>query len=594
MPTIAATAATTVTTAAVGTQSRDIVVNGAALKPFVDAAKTRRVDIAGVGDSNQIAGPGGDYGWDHGYAKAWTDRYGEYATGLFGANAEGAWDGPEGYIDSWSYPYGAARTGAPAALDKYRLWYDSQSDGGNDFPPSYAYFGPDYVEPTNHWNSMLVVRKQSPLWGQNLRWRLTYGTFDTGAGGFTPSVMGSTGAHLVTGPRVSTSTGTLGLADGAFNVPAAAYKNLADNSLNFALSYSGQGTMRGPFFALWQRAEGDRTSGVAYSTMLAQGGKALVHAATALNTQSDDALREYIRNLVQLQDGPKMLLVQVKHGGNDGGYSIPSVGPNPTRSDTPAGFADNMTALITRMRSSWIAMGYDPKNLMFEYGPYHPREGEAGDGTGRTITQRLADFESSIINLSQQHPEYNLAVVRGTRITTPITMNANGWYISDTDHAHLSIGGYIGIPELGVRQAIAYANPDEVQNRSIVTSLSFTFDSDVSASLSPDDLALREAGSDALIDPFNFAVDWDEATKTATWTFPGLPLAELAAGDYEATVRLSQLGGAAGAAGGAGAAGDYIFNFTAAPLPIPEPGALGTLSAMLLATMRRRRRQSQQ
>jgi hypothetical protein len=318
-----------------------------------------------------------------------------------------------------------------------------------------------------------------------------------------------------------------------------------------------------------------------------------VHAATAIKTQSDDALREYLRNLVKLQSGPKMLLVQVKHGGNDGGFLIPSVGPNPTRSDTPAGFADNMTALISRLRGSWIAMGYDPKNLMFEYGAYHPKEGPAFDDTGRTAVERLADWESAIINLSQQHPEYNLAVVRGSRLTTPLTMAANGWYTSADDHAHLSIDGYVGVPELDVRQVVSYANPDEVQNRSNVTSLSFTFDSDVSAELSPDDLALRESGSDALIDPFNFAVDWDAATKTATWTFQGLPLGELPAGDYEATVRLAQLGGATGAGGG-GASGDYVFNFTAEPIAIPEPAALGALTLLMLATLRRRAVKPQQ
>jgi hypothetical protein len=585
IPAVPADAATAVTNAAIGTQPREIVYNAAALKPFVDAAQTRRVDIAGIGDSNQVAG---NYGWEHGYSKAWTDRYGAYATGVFGTNATGGWAGPQGYIDSWGYPYGAARTGAPAALDKYKLHFDSQSDGHNDFPPSYSYFGPTYVEPTNHWVPMLTMRNESPLWGQNLNWHLTYGTFDSGAGGFTPSVAGLNG-KLVTGTRVNTSTGTVGLVDGAFKIPAAAYKNSGTPEMSMGLSYNAEGTMTGPFFGLWQRVEGDRESGVSYSTTLWQGGRALVHAATALKTQSDDALKEYVRNTVRLQNGEKMLLVQVNHGQNDAAWTMPSVGPNPNASNTPAGFADNMDALISRLRGVWGAMGYDQKNLMFEYGPYHPIEGPADDGTGRSRVERLADYESAIIDLAKQHPEYNLAVVRGTKMTTPRTMDASGWYTAATDHAHLSLDGYVGVAELGVRQAIAYANPDEVENRSGVTSLSFTFNDDVSANLSPDDLALKQAGGDTLMDPFNFAVDWDAATKTATWTFQGLPLGELPVGDYEAILRMSQLGGAAGPDGGTADA-DYVFTFTAEPAAIPEPATIGAISLLLLTIPRRRQR----
>ncbi|MEA2710440.1 MAG: hypothetical protein QOF78_3041 [Phycisphaerales bacterium] len=582
-------AATTIAVqnATVGTQPRDIVVNAAALKPFVEAAKTRRVDIAGVGDSNQVAGPGGAYGWDHGYSKAWSDRYGEYATGVFGMNAEGGWAGPQGYIDSWGYPWGATDVGAPAALDKYKLYYDSLSNGISDFPSTYAYFGANYVETTAHWTPLVTVRKGSPLWGQNLRWQMTYGTFENGNGAFTPSVAAG-GVKLLTGGRITTSTGTTALVDSAFKVPAAAYKNAQGGEFVIGLSYSGEGTMRGPFFGLWQRVEGDRTSGISYSTMLWQGGRALVHAATALKSQSDDAIKEYIRNSVKLQDGPKMLLVQVNHGGNDGGTIIPSVGPNPAMSNTPAGFADNMDALISRLRGVWKTMGYDPKNLVFQYGPYHPREGNADDGTGRTRIQRLADWENAIVQLSQQHPGYNLAIVRGTKMTTPRTMDANGWFSSAADHAHLSIDGYVGVSELGVRQVVGYATAEERDNRSGVTSLSFKFNSDVSANLTPDDLVLKEAGSDTLMDPFNFAVDWDASTNTATWTFQGLPMGELPTGDYEAVLRLSQLGALVGSAGSDLASSDYTFAFTADP--IPEPAGLGAISLIGFALARRRRR----
>jgi hypothetical protein len=479
--------------------------------------------------------------------------------------------------------------GAPAQLNKYKLFADSNTDGINDFPPSYAYLGAEYME-GNNWTPVVNVSKQSSLYGQNLRWHMTYGTFDIGQGSFTPSVSSAL-LPLYQGPKVNTSTGTIGLQDGAFKLPASAYaKQATGDQINFGLSFPRQPSMRGPYYGLWQRVEGERTTGVAYSTMLWQGGRGLVHAATALQQQSDDALKEYVRNLVKLQGGDKMLLVQVEHGQNDAAFAIPSVGPLHSASNTSAGFADNMDAVIIRMRDVWSKLGYDQKDLMFQYGPYHSAEGPAGDGTGRTMTQRLADYESAVMNLSTQHPEYNLAIVRGSRMVTPELMNANGWFTSATDHAHLNAAGYIGVSEMGVRQIVGYATADELPNRSAVTSLSFQFNSDVSGELSRDDLLLYDTGSDTLLDPFDLAVGWNASTLTATWTFNGLPLGELPAGEYQAILKTSQLGGVVGGEGTVGASGDYVFSFTASPIGVPEPGTAAGAAAIVGFVVGRRAR----
>src|SRR5439155_6248682 len=207
LPALPARAQVAVTSASVGTQSRDLVYNGAAVKTFIDAAKARRVDIAGIGDSNQIAGPNSDYGWDHGYSKAWSDRFGWYGTGVEGMNSwGGAWNGEQGYIDSFGYPYGAANSGAPAQLDKYKMWFDSQADGVNDFPPQYAYFGPTFREGTDHWTPLATIKRQGPLWGKNLTWNFTYGTFTDGNGSFTPDANVNY-QSVANGPRLPSSTG---------------------------------------------------------------------------------------------------------------------------------------------------------------------------------------------------------------------------------------------------------------------------------------------------------------------------------------------------------------------------------------------------
>lgn len=572
----------TVTTVSVGTQSRDIVQNGAALKPFVAAAQTRRVDILGIGDSNQIAGPGNDYGWDHGYAKAWSDRFGEYATSMFGMNAKGAWDSGQGYFASGGYPYGAASTGAPASLDQYKIYYDAAGAGINNMPGPYAYFPSGYQEPANLWTPSMYVTSQNPLWGKDLVYHLTYGTFANGNGGFTP--VATTGfSPIVTAPRVNPVTGTEGLADMTMNVPAQSYKNATEARLQFGMSAPASATMTGPFFGLWQRVDApSQTSGVGYGTLVAQGGRAMVQAAMALQAQSDAALQQYLKSLVSLQNGAPTLLVNVNHGGNDGGWHIPSVGPaHVADSSTPAGFADDMDAIIQRLRGAWTGAGYDTKNLFFEYGPYHPTAGDVGDG--RTKLQRLADWENAIVQLSQQHPDYNLAVVRGTRITTPLTMKTNGWYDALGD-AHLTPGGYIGVSDLAVTQAVAYSDPGAFHNLSSCTSLNITFDQDVSANLSAGILQLRNLNNDQLLDESMLAVDWDPKSLTATWTFQGLPFGALPAGEYEATLDSSSLISAPGTD-----VGDFQITFLAQPIPEPASAAVLLLGAVGLVSRRSRR-----
>src|SRR5439155_22908670 len=146
-----------------------------------------------------------------------------------------------GWIDSFNYPYGASFTGAPPQLDKYKMFFDAQNDSVNDFPPQYAYFGPDFKEPTDHWNPLAAIRPSGPLWGQNLTWNFTYGTFATGNGGFTPDVTVNT-QRVANFARINTSTGSYGLVDGSVSVPAAAYKNNTSANLLFAVSHTGEGT----------------------------------------------------------------------------------------------------------------------------------------------------------------------------------------------------------------------------------------------------------------------------------------------------------------------------------------------------------------
>src|SRR5689334_6581061 len=67
------------TGSSVGIGDPGIVYHGEQLLPFMQATRAQRVDIAGIGDSNQIIF--GDYGHSHGQQKAWADQVGLYGSG---------------------------------------------------------------------------------------------------------------------------------------------------------------------------------------------------------------------------------------------------------------------------------------------------------------------------------------------------------------------------------------------------------------------------------------------------------------------------------------------------------------------------------
>src|SRR4051794_32946264 len=70
--------------AATGTQTPDIVYKGDQIRPFIQAAVSRRVDVAGIGDSNQVHF---GTGYDDGFQLALGQQFGLYATEVFPANA---------------------------------------------------------------------------------------------------------------------------------------------------------------------------------------------------------------------------------------------------------------------------------------------------------------------------------------------------------------------------------------------------------------------------------------------------------------------------------------------------------------------------
>lgn len=104
---------------------------------------------------------------------------------------------------------------------------------------------------------------------------------------------------------------------------------------------------------------------------------------------------------------------------------------------------------------------------------------------------------------------------------------------------------------------------DGSDQRSIVTSLSATFDQDVSASLGSGDLQLTPQPSSIVLQPL--AVVWDEPSMTATWTFPNEVGGTLPNGNYTASLLASSVSNGGGELldgdGDGAEGGDFSFEF---------------------------------
>ena len=89
--------------------------------------------------------------------------------------------------------------------------------------------------------------------------------------------------------------------------------------------------------------------------------------------------------------------------------------------------------------------------------------------------------------------------------------------------------------------------------------LRFGFSEDVSESLAPDDLVLRNTTTNQLVAAENVAFAYDPATNTATFTFPGFADGVLPDGRYTATLPAGAVTDRAGNALAADAGADFFF-----------------------------------
>lgn len=404
--------------------NRHAVTGLTAARRFFQLAASRRVDIAVIGDSNtrQLAFTG----HEDGMGRAFAARFGMYATRVDPLGAIGS-RGAECLSQSTGQGYPFQSIGAPLSVE-------NNSFADPALPSTYVYLPQNLATPIDY-NIGLQILPGHPIdITAGLRYHFT--DMPIGAGSYNLSVRpawpGNAFTNYASGQPLATHSGQF--RDLRFDVPAGPRDA---NGLLFCFADLANGRRTsGPLAILYQRVENPaRSAGIAYSPFWFMGGQSARGVLSSLfqTTRNEWAMREWFRQTVRLQNAQPVLLVHILHGGNDFSDYGFSLGPAGTfSSDTPEGQEDNTRGIIEWMQVRWNEAGYDPANLFFLLGPYHPREDrlEAQQGYEAGWRNIVTDMPSQVFTLA------------GTMMSTPDEFRAKGFNRSIVDEAHLMDIGY--------------------------------------------------------------------------------------------------------------------------------------------------------
>ncbi len=352
------------------------VVNGAAVRAALEQAAVRRIDIVGLGDSNQ---PFGGAGWDHGVQDKMSSLYPMYATGLTTHNENGGFGNGVGYKFRamtnvmWADWTLGANTGAPAFFDAF--------GGGVGFEDTHGYcWGEALTAVVPNAANGIAMDGDCPVGvSGHLRGHVSYGQFATvGDGMFQPQFrLGAPpGTVLATGVVNSEGYAVDAMAEYGLDLPA---DGLRSGPLQFWISRGDlvADHWRGRVFTEFVRVENvDRAAGFSYHTWAWHGGKSARFTANALITANDSYKRYYLQQVRRLQGGNPIVIFWINHGFNDRGEPLPSVGPQAgiVPGWSAAAYGDNLQGIINSITEAWTGSGGATTEIYFVLMPSHPVE----------------------------------------------------------------------------------------------------------------------------------------------------------------------------------------------------------------------------
>ncbi len=428
------------------------VIDGAELAPALQHALTHRIDVVGIGDSNQLFAA---HGFDHGQTLAWGESFGTWATGLTSTGENRGVGAGMGY-ESTVYATNSTNvqyTGAPKTLDRVMAGF------GGVHPHRYAYI-PKGSFVSSAQNMGMIISGQNPLGVSGpLRALFVYGTAERTpdstepANTFTPTARIDVPPYTMLArgsPVAMTSIPSSEIRSVTLDIPADPQRTTP-----VGIRWTDPATPRldGPFIAYYQRLErSDKAEGAVFNTLYANGGQSARDMAEQLIHASNAQLKAYFAVLRDRQaDAPnqpstpvRRILVRINAGLNDMNEPLPSVGHNRVEDgDSPEAFADNLQAIIDRIREIWTVSGWPEDELYFVLTPSHPV-------TTPSDENELLTLRDAAVAVAQANPR--CACVRLDRLTTPAEMDDENWYNSSSDRFHLQLDGYV---ELSRREVAA-------------------------------------------------------------------------------------------------------------------------------------------
>jgi hypothetical protein len=327
-----------------------------------------RVDIVGVGDSNQLLG-------NHGHDSAWQKELVDagipmWATGLVSQNENNGSGSGQGYLYSRFGSLIGSQSGAPSELDAFL-----NKGAGSLYPAHYTYVA-NGSSVGSHTACGLTLEPDCPIDnGAALTFDIHYGTFNSESGTFKPFVRieESPWTGLKYFPPVSTNTGSFGMARISGTIDAdvtRSSKPVGGKPVHVA----GEG-ITGPYFNTYYRFRNTgRTTGFSYGTLEYKGGQSLRTMAVDLQEASDEALTHYFGILREDQDQDQNTIVMnISSGLNDKNETLTSVGPNPNAdANSPEAFVDNFRAIYNRIVEIWALNNWPMNELFFFFFVSHP------------------------------------------------------------------------------------------------------------------------------------------------------------------------------------------------------------------------------
>ncbi|NNF43962.1 MAG: hypothetical protein HKN62_13145 [Phycisphaerales bacterium] len=435
------------------------VVDGAEIRAALELAATRRIDIVGIGDSNQARDGSG---WDEGMHVALLDHFDQYASALQTQNENGASGFGAGYeiavrtAPAWVDGTIALPGGAPAFFAAFCPAFVAGEAFENVHVPAFSDASVDHDGAVRNG---LRLTAASPLdVTAALRGSICYGQFaGTGDGGFVPQWRAADGSSLAASPVIaSEGYARDAMATTTLDVPADPAR--AGQLLDFRIVGAGAG-YRGRTYTLYLRVEHPtRPAGFSYHTWGAHSGQSLRYFANLIVNNAEgvtDAYKQYyFAQVRRLQTSSPVVIFWINHGLNDRQESLPSVGPDPVADgDSGPAYADNLQGVIDQILADWTASGGDPAGVYFVLDPSHP--------VANPDDAELESYRDAARLVAQHNPR--TAMVDVSRLTDHEEMLAFGdYHAGGADVNHLSASGYHRLARLKLEALLAASCPADL------------------------------------------------------------------------------------------------------------------------------------